>query len=109
MSLNSGSVFSGMNREIEEAMGGRARVLALIAFAFVAVAVLAPALAVADTGNIIEKSPTSEPAASSRWQAGTFTAQPTEPGKFSLPTPSPFFQEASGQPNCGFTHFILKH
>ena len=90
-------------------MGGRARVLALIAFAFIAVALLVPASAVADTGNIIEKSPTSEPAASSGWQAGTCTAEPAEPGKCSIATPSLFFEQASGHPNWGFTQFIVKN
>jgi hypothetical protein len=90
-------------------MGGRARVLALIAFAFAAVALLAPASAVADTGNIIEKSPTSEPAVSSGWQAGTCTAEPAEPGKCSIATPNLFFEQASGHPNWGFTQFIVKH
>jgi hypothetical protein len=81
----------------------------LIAFAFVAVALPAPVSAVADTGNIIEKSPTSEPAASSGWQAGTCTAEPAEPGKCSIATPSLFFEQASGHPSWGFTQFIVKH
>jgi hypothetical protein len=83
---------------------------ALIASAVVlVVALFAPAMAGADTGNIIESSPTSEPTASSGWQAGTCTAEPAEPGKCSIATPSLFFEQASGHPNWGFTQFIVKH
>jgi hypothetical protein len=80
-----------------------------LTIAVVAVALLAPALAAANTGDIIEKSPTTEPTAESGWQAGTCTQEPAEPGKCSIKTPSLFFEQASGHPNWGFTQFIVKH
>jgi hypothetical protein len=80
-----------------------------LTIAFVAVALLAPTLAAADTGDIIEKSPTTEPTAESGWQAGTCKQEPAEPGKCSIKTPTLFFKQASGHPNWGFTQFIVKH
>ena len=80
-----------------------------LTIAVVAVVLFAPALAAADTGDIIEKSPTTEPTAESGWQAGTCKQEPAEPGKCSIKTPSLFFAQASGHPNWGFTQFIVKH
>jgi hypothetical protein len=81
------------------------------AIAFVAVALLAPALAGADTPDIIEASDAASPSAESGWQAGTCNAEPPEPGAeiCSIKTPGQFFEQASGHPNWGFTQFIVKH
>jgi hypothetical protein len=85
-----------------------------LTIALVAAALLAPTLAGADTGDIIEKSPTTEPTAEAGWQAGTCYEEPPETpgpgfGKCSIKTPGLFFEQASGHPIWGFTQFIVKH
>jgi hypothetical protein len=82
-----------------------------LASALVVVAMLAPALAAADTGDIIEESDVRNPSVESGWQAGTCNAEPPEPGAqtCSIETPGQFFEQASGHPDWGFTQFIVKH
>lgn len=68
-----------------------------------------PALASADTGEIIE--PTTE-TEKSGFQAGTCTVnqEPEAPKKFcSAETPDIFFNKAGGHPPVGFTQYIIKH
>jgi hypothetical protein len=66
------------------------------------VALGGPALARADTGDII--APQNSPAsATDGWQAGTCIAEPCSPN-----TPGAFFTQASGHPPIGFTQFITK-
>ena len=62
-----------------------------------------PALAGADTGDII--APQNSPSdAADGWQAGTCSAEPCSPD-----TPGLFFTQAAGHPPVGFTQFIVKH
>jgi hypothetical protein len=81
-----------------------------LAIAFVAVALLAPALAGAKTEDIIAPSDPHNPQVDSGWQAGTCNAEPPEPGAeiCSVGTPDQFFEQAAGHPNWGFTQFIVR-
>jgi hypothetical protein len=77
----------------------------------VLVAVVLPASAVADTGDIVAPSNPDEPKVDSGWQAGTCKQEPPEPGvEFcSIETPEQFFEPAAGHPQYGFTQIIVKH
>ncbi len=84
----------------------------LIAFAVMALALLAVPAAQADTGNIIE--PQNEPpTAKDGWQAGTCTTDEPVGGepkvKCSPQTPGAFFKTAAGHPPIGFTQYIIQH
>jgi hypothetical protein len=70
-----------------------------------------PALALADTGDIIAPSDPTHPSVESGWQAGTCNAEPPEAGAqpCSIATPDQFFDTASAHPNWGFTQFIIKN
>ncbi|MFN8162852.1 MAG: hypothetical protein U0R26_03295 [Solirubrobacterales bacterium] len=75
-----------------------------------AVALLAPCLASASTGDII--APQHPPAytATDGWQAGTCKQEPPESAAVcSVATPGQFFERAAAHPNWGFTQFIVKH
>ena len=66
---------------------------------------LVPALAQADTGNIVEpQTPGGSPA--DGWQAGTCT---TDTPKCSPATPGQFFKTAAGHPPKGFTQYTIQH
>jgi hypothetical protein len=73
---------------------------------------VAPALAQADTGNIIEPN-TEPPNAANGWQAATCkTDEPVggEPKIHCSPqTPGAFYTLAGGHPPIGFTQYIIKH
>jgi hypothetical protein len=74
-----------------------------VALCVAVASVATPALAAADTQDII--APQNNPAsAQDGWQAGTCSAEPCSPD-----TPGLFFTQASGHPNFGFTQFIVKH
>ncbi|HEY0318561.1 MAG TPA: hypothetical protein VGC49_09745 [Solirubrobacterales bacterium] len=80
------------------------------AIAFVAVALLAPALAGAKTADIIAPSDPENPTVDSGWQAGTCKEEPPESTDFcSVATEEQFFEKAAGHPKWGFTQFIVKH
>lgn len=69
-----------------------------------------PALAVADTGDIIE--PQNDPAtATDGWQAGTCTVDEPEPGKKCSAESEDqfFFNAAAGHPPVGFTQYTIQH
>jgi hypothetical protein len=88
-------------------MGGRARIVVLIASAVVLIA--AP-LAEARTGDIIAPSDPQNPQVDSGWQAGTCKEEPPESTALcSVATPDQFFKRAAGHPKWGFTQFIVKH
>ena len=74
-------------------------------------ALLSPASAAADTGDIIAPSDPTHPGVDSGWQAGTCNAEPPEPGAqlCSIATPDQFFDAAGAHPNWGFTQFIIKN
>jgi hypothetical protein len=82
-----------------------------LTIAVAVVALLAPALAAANTEEIIEDSKVENPTAESGWQAGTCNAEPPELGAetCSIKTPGQFFEQGAGHPNWGFTQFIVKH
>lgn len=81
-----------------------------LTIALVAVALLAPALAAANTEEIIAPSDPEHPTVNSGWQAGTCKEEPPESTNFcSVGTPEQFFEQAAGHPNWGFTQFIVKH
>jgi hypothetical protein len=68
-----------------------------------------PALAVADTGDIIEPQ---DETAEAGFQAGTCTEnkEAAPPNKLcSVDTPDIFFNKAGGHPPVGFTQYIIKH
>lgn len=85
-------------------MGNGAPRAALIACLSVLLWAVAPAPALADTGDIIAPSDKEHPAVDSGWQAGTCKAEPC-----SIATPELFFETAGAHPNFGFTQFIIKH
>jgi hypothetical protein len=66
------------------------------------VALGGPALAQADTGDIIAPQNT-PPSATDGWQAGTCSTEPCSPD-----TPNAFYTQAAGHPPIGFTQFITK-
>jgi len=78
---------------------------------FCLLALMLPASALADTGDIIAPSDPTHPSVDSGWQAGTCNAEPPEPGAelCSIATPDQFFDTASAHPNWGFTQFIIKN
>jgi hypothetical protein len=84
----------------------------LIAFAVMALALLAIPAAQADTGNIIEAQ-NEPPTAKDGWQAGTCTTDEPVGGepkiKCSPQTPGAFFKTAAGHPPIGFTQYIIQH
>jgi hypothetical protein len=80
--------------------GKRILALALLALCL---SLALPAVAVADTGDIIEQQ-NNPPTAADGWQAGTCTAEPCSPETKPL-----FFTQAAGHPPFGFTQFIVKH
>src|SRR5712675_1432065 len=81
-----------------------------LTIAFVAVALLAPALAAAKTADIIAPSDPLNPTVNSGWQAGTCKQEPPESAKdCSVATSGQFFEQAAGHPKWGFTQFIVKH
>jgi hypothetical protein len=87
-------------------MGGRARLVALLAGVVLALA--APA-AQAATGDIIAPSDPENPEVNSGWQAGTCSEEPPESAAFcSVDTPDQFFETASAHPKWGFTQFIIR-
>jgi hypothetical protein len=64
-----------------------------------------PALALADTGDIIE--PQNSPQTpEDGWQSGTCV---TDTPKCSVATPGQFFKQAAGHPPIGFTQYIIQH
>ncbi len=67
-----------------------------------------PALAVADTGDIIAPQH-NPPTAADGWQAGTCVADPPAPAECSPDTPELFYTQAAGHPNVGLTQFIVKN
>jgi hypothetical protein len=69
-------------------------------------AVAVPALATANTGDIIAPSDPHAPSVESGWQAGTCNSETPE---CSVATPSQFFEEAAAHPQWAFTQFIVKH
>jgi hypothetical protein len=69
-------------------------------------AIAVPALATANTADIIAPSDPHAPTAESGWQAGTCTSETPE---CSVATPSQFFEEAAAHPQWAFTQFIVKH
>jgi len=78
----------------------------------VAAALLAPATAMASTGDIIAPSDPLNPTVDSGWQAGTCEYEPPEPqavGTCSVATTNQFYETAAGHPKWGFTQFIVKH
>jgi hypothetical protein len=88
-------------------MGGRGRIVALIASAVVLIA--APSAA-ARTEDIIAPSDPQNPQVDSGWQAGTCKQEPPESTALcSVATPGQFFKRAAGHPKWGFTQFIVKH
>ncbi len=79
----------------------------LIAFAVIALAMLAAPAVQADTGDIIE--PQNEPqTAADGWQAGTCDSD-TVPGKCTPETETQFFTQAGGHPPVGITQYIIQH
>jgi hypothetical protein len=71
-----------------------------------------PALASADTGDIIEPQ-NDPPTAKDGWQAGTCTTDEPVGGdpkiKCSAETPGAFFKTAAGHPPVGFTQYTIQH
>jgi len=64
-----------------------------------------PAVAVADTGDIIAPQ-SNPPSADDGWQAGTCT---TDLPECTPDTPGQFYTQAAGHPNVGLTQFIVKN
>jgi hypothetical protein len=81
------------------------RSIALLILCLAAVLAV-PALASADTTDIIEPNP-EPPTAKSGWQAATCTSD--EPTKCSPATPELFYTLAGGHPPIGFTQYIIQH
>jgi hypothetical protein len=74
-------------------------------------ALVLPAMASADTDDIIAPSDPTQPSVDSGWQAGTCNEEfPYDPGAeiCSIATPDQFFDTAGAHPNWGFTQFIVK-
>jgi hypothetical protein len=95
-----------MKWELGKSMGGRARAIALILAA--ALALTAPA-AQAGTDDIIAPSDPENPQVNSGWQAGTCIEEPPKSTDFcSVATPDQFFETAAGHPKWGFTQFIIR-
>lgn len=90
-------------------MQGRG-VAAVLSFCLLSLS-LPPAVALADTGDIIAPNDPAHPAVDSGWQAGTCNAEPPDPGAelCSVATPDQFFEGAGAHPNYGFTQFIIKN
>lgn len=88
--------------------GPRGWAAALLALA--AIALLIPALAAADTADIIAPSDPHDPQVDSGWQAGTCIEEPPESTDFcSVDTPDQFFEDAAAHPQWGFTQFIVRN
>ncbi len=109
MSLISGRLFVE-NAQWEEKLK---RHIALLTVLIICLpALLVPASALADTGDIIAPSDPAHPSVDSGWQAGTCSEEsPYDAGAdvCSIATPDQFFDTAGAHPNWGFTQFIVKH
>jgi hypothetical protein len=80
----------------------------------VALMLLAPAIAAANSEAIIAPSDPHSPTLESGWQAGTCSSEPeptAAPGAFCNveSPPSQFYETAAGHPNFGFTQFIVRN
>lgn len=88
-------------------MGGRAKIVALIASVVV---LLAVPLAQAKTEDIIAPQHPPLYTPEDGWQAGTCKKEPPEiPAVCSVASKDQFFETAAGHPSWGFTQFIVKH
>lgn len=85
------------------------RFLTAVSAVCIAALLMLPALAHADTGNIIE--PQGEPPTNADgWQAGTcLTDEPVAKVHCGPQTGGAFFKKAGGHPPVGFTNYIIQH